>query len=67
MGQQEETKHVPVFQTLDGHREKNKTDERIGEETNSKTELTAMETHFHISTLPKLATKSTRFYRDKTL
>ena len=21
MGQQEETKHVPVFQTLDGHRE----------------------------------------------
>ena len=42
MGQQEETKHVPVFQTLDGQREKNKTDDRIGEETNSKTELTRL-------------------------
>lgn len=40
MGQQEETKHVPVFQILDGEREKNKTDERIGQETDSKTELT---------------------------
>ena len=39
MGQQEETKHVPVFQILDEQRDKNKTDERIGEETNSKTEL----------------------------
>ena len=40
MGQQEETKHVPVFQILDEQIERNKTDERIGEETNSKTELT---------------------------
>ena len=40
MGQQEETKHVPVFQILDGQTQKNKTEQRIGEETNSKTELT---------------------------
>ena len=35
MGQQEETKHVPVFQILDGKRQKNKTEKRIGEETKS--------------------------------
>ena len=40
MGQQEETKHVPVFQILDGQQtQKNKTEQRIGEETNSKTEF----------------------------
>ena len=42
MGQQEETKHVPVFQILDEQREKYKTDEIIGEETNSKTGLTGL-------------------------